>query len=369
MSVPLLDLRAQYACIKSEIDAAIADVFDSQRFVGGPHVEALEEEIARYIGAGHALGVASGTDALLLSLRAADIGPGDEVITSPFTFFATPGAIHNAGATPVFVDIKPDTFNIDPARIEAAVTERTRAIVPVHLFGQCADMEPVLEIAARHDLLVIEDAAQSLAARYQDRMAGTLGQMAATSFFPSKNLGGAGDGGMITTNDPDMAHRIRLQRNHGQGDTYVHHIVGTNSRLDAIQAAVVRVKLRHLDAWTQQRRRNAAYYTERLAGLPDVVPPVEHAGCCHVYNQYTIRVPRRDEVLAGLRQRGIGCAVYYPLPLHLQACFAHLGYEEGAFPEAERASREVLSVPVYPELSREQQDEVIDALAGCLSTP
>lgn len=367
MPVPLVDLCAQYRRIKDEIDAAVAAVFAEQRFIGGPQVAALEEEIAAYANVRHAIGLASGTDALLLTFRASGIGPGAEVITSVFSFFATAGAIVNAGATPVFVDIDPATFNLRADHIEAALTPRTRAIVPVHLFGQCADMQPVWEFARRQGLLVVEDAAQSLGAAYNGARAGGLGDAAAVSFFPSKNLGGAGDGGMALTNDDGLAEHLRLHRNHGQGAAYTHTLVGTNSRLDAIQAAVLRVKLRHLDTWAEERRANAAYYTARFREMPEITPPVERTGNYHVYNQYTIRIPRRDEAAALLRERGIGCAVYYPIPLHLQPCLGYLGYRKGDFPEAEATSREVLSLPVYPEITREQQDEVIGALENHLA--
>lgn len=363
MPVPLLDLRAQYRTIKDEIDAAVAEVFATQQFIGGSKVEALEAAVAAYTGASYTVGVASGTDALLLLLKAAKVGPGAEVITTPFTFFATAGAIHNAGARPVFVDIDPLTYNIDVSGIESRITERTRAILPVSLFGQCADMDPIVEIGKRYGLCVIEDAAQSIGARYKGRASCGLADAGALSFFPSKNLGGAGDGGMAVTSDEGLREGVRLLRNHGaDGGAYLHRIVGTNSRLDALQAAVLLVKLGHLDAWAEQRRAHAAYYDRCFADLPDVITPHVSEHCYHVYNQYVIRLPERDRARKLLLDRGIGCNVYYPLSLHEQECFLHLGYAADDFPESSRASREVLALPVYPELMREQQDEVIAAV-------
>jgi dTDP-4-amino-4,6-dideoxygalactose transaminase len=366
MPVPLIDLRAQHASVAREVEAAIRAVVESQQFVLGPIVERFETEIARAIGARHAIGVASGTDALWLALRALDVGPGDEVITSPFTFFATAGAIHNAGARPVFADIEPDTFNLDPDRVTRAITPRTRAIVPVHLFGQMAAMEPLCELAERHGLAIVEDAAQAIGAkaavRGEWRSAGTVGRLGCFSFFPTKNLGGYGDGGLVTTDDDALAERIRRLRVHGSARRYLHEEVGVNSRLDAIQAAVLHAKLPHLAGWNERRRANAAWYDRRFAGLAPVRTPVARPDRFHVYHHYTIRAERRDELEAFLETRGIGCAVYYPLPLHLQPCFRHLGYREGDCPEAERAAREVLSLPVYPELTEEQREEVAAAV-------
>ena len=364
MSVPLLDLEAQYASIRSELDAAVAAVVQSQRFILGPPVERLESEVAEYLGATHAVGCASGTDALLLPLKALDVEPGDEVIVPAFTFFATAGAVWNAGLRPVFADIEPETFNLDVESVRAALTDRTRAIVVVHLFGQMAEMAPLLELAAEHGLYVIEDTAQAIGARQEvageARRAGTLGTAGAFSFFPTKNLGGFGDGGMITTNDAELAERLRKLRVHGGRQMYHHEMVGTNSRLDAVQAAVLSAKLPHLDGWTERRRRNAAFYDERLAGLaPAVRTPKRLDHNEHVYNQYTIRAERRDELRAHLEERGIGTGVYYPVPLHLQACFAELGYREGDLSESERAAREVLSLPIYPELTPDQLEEVV----------
>ena len=362
MAVPLLDLRAQYQRIKDEIDEVVAEIFETQQFIGGPKVEALEHAIAEYVGAPSAVGVASGTDALLLLLKAAEAASGAEVITTPFTFFATAGAIFNAGARPVFVDIDPRTYNIDDSQIEAKITERTRAILPIHLFGQCADMDPILEIAQKYSLFVIEDAAQSIGARYKDRPACSMGHGAALSFFPSKNLGGAGDGGMAVTQETTLESRIRLLRNHGASETYYHQLVGTNSRLDALQAGVLLVKLRHLDQWIEERRANAAYYNQKFAEMPEVVTPYVSPDCHHVYNQYVIRLPKRDEARKLFAERGVGCSVYYPRPLHRQECFLELDYHESDFPNSCAACEEVLALPIYPELTREQQDEVVATL-------
>jgi len=362
MPVPMLDLRAQYRRIKAEIDGAVAEVFESQGFIGGPKVEGLETAIAQFLGAKHAIGVASGTDALLLLLKAKGIGAGDEVITTAFSFFATAGAIANVGATPVFVDIEPDTFNIDVTQIESRITKRTRAVIPVHLFGQCADMAPIMDLAATHGLFVIEDAAQALGAQYKGRPAATLGHAAAISFYPTKNLGGAGDGGMVVCRDEALAERVRLLREHGADSTYHHALVGANSRLDALQAAVLLVKLPHLDSWNDQRRANAAYYAERFARMPGVVAPIERAENRHVYHQYVIRLPKRDAARELFSRQNVGCAVFYPSPLPLQPCFQQLGYTEADFPHAVQASREVLALPIYPELTRAQQDEVIAAV-------
>ena len=367
MPVPMLDLSAQYHRIKDEINAAVAEVFETQGFVGGPKVEGLEAAIARYLGGGHAVGVASGTDALLLLLKALCIGSGDEVVTTAFSFFATAGAIANAGATPIFVDIEPDTFNIDTSQIEARATSRTRVLLPVHAFGQCADMDPIMEIASTHGLLVIEDAAQALGARYNGRPACALGNAAALSFYPTKNLGGAGDGGMAITQDETMAERVGLLRAHGAGTTYYHSIVGTNSRLDALQAAVVLAKLKYLDGWNDERRAHAAYYNERFAEVPEVTAPLELEGNRHVYHQYVIRLPERDAAREFLAGKGIGCAVFYPVPLPEQECFKYLGYKKEDCPEAGRASAEVLALPIYPELTREQQDEVVDTVKEFLA--
>lgn len=366
MKVPLLDLAAQLEAIRDDVLPPFLDVVESQRFIMGGPVRDLESALAEYIGAEHAIACASGTDALLLSLKTLSLKPGDEVITTPFTFFATAGAIHNAGGSPVFVDIDPETFNLDVAQVESSISSRTRALLPVHLFGQMAPMQELLAIADKHELPVIEDAAQAVGARQEvgDRWcsAGELSLTGAFSFFPSKNLGGWGDGGMIVTQDGELADRLRKLRTHGGAKQYFHEEVGTNSRLDTLQAAVLLAKLPRLDEWNAARRRHADVYSEAFAGLDAVVPPTTDPRNEHVFNQYTIRVARRDELRAFLNERGIGSAVYYPKSLHMQACFEHLGYSEGQFPEAERANAEVLSLPVYPEMSAEQQEYVIAAL-------
>lgn len=367
MAVPLIDLEAQYASIRDEIDAAIAEVVRSQRFVLGPVVERFEAEIAALLGVRHAIGCASGTDALLLALRALDLEPGDEVIVPAFTFFATAGAVWNAGLRPVFADIDPETFNLTASTASAVLTPRTRAVIAVHLFGQMADMTSLREFAGRHGLALIEDAAQAIGARQriggQWRHAGTVGTAGCFSFFPTKNLGAFGDAGMVTTDDDVLAERIRKLRVHGGRQMYHHELVGTNSRLDALQAAVLSAKLPHLARWTERRRANAAAYAERLAGVPGIRVPVVRPGNEHVFNQYTLRVDRRDELKAHLDRQGIGNAIYYPVPLHLQPCFAPLGYGPGDFPVSERAAREVLSIPVYPELTAAQLDEVAGRIA------
>jgi dTDP-4-amino-4,6-dideoxygalactose transaminase len=366
VNVPLLDLVAQYRDIKDEVLEAVMAVIERQAFIMGAEVSQLEAAVAALSKTKHAIGCASGTDALLLPLRALDLKPGDEVITVPFTFFATAGAIHNAGGTPVFVDIEPATFNIDPAAAEAAITPRTRAIVAVDLFGQMAPMEALERLAARHGLALIEDAAQSIGARRKIdgtwRMAGELGTCGTLSFFPSKNLGAYGDGGMIVTQDDALAERLRRLRLHGGARTYYHDEVGFNSRLDTLQAAVLLAKLPHLADWSAARARNAAQYTESFSTHPDICPPWTDPANQHIYNQYTIRVPRRDALQAHLKAKGIGNSIYYPLPLHLQPCFAQLGYQKGSLPHSEAASEQVISLPVYPELSVEQQQTVIDAV-------
>jgi dTDP-4-amino-4,6-dideoxygalactose transaminase len=364
MPVPLLDLRAQHATIRDEVVARMMEVVDAQLFILGEPVAKLEEEVARLCRVKHAIGCASGTDALLLAFRALDIGRGDEVITTPFTFFATAGTIHNVGAKPVFVDIEPRTFNMSSSAAKAAVTSRTKAVVPVDLFGQMAPLECVFEMLP--GIPVIEDAAQTIGAKRtidgKERMAGEVATIGTFSFFPSKNLGAYGDGGMMVTQDDGIADRLKRLRVHGGLKTYYHDEVGFNSRLDALQAAVLRAKLPHLESWSEQRRLNARYYTEALADIPQVTPPFIDPKNVSIFNQYTIRAERRDELQKYLNERKIGNAVYYPLPLHLQPCFAYLGYKEGACPEAERAAREVISLPVFPELTRAQADEVIDAI-------
>ena len=368
MNVPLVDLVAQYRTIKDEVLPAIQAVIESQQFVMGPAVPRLESALAQLAHAKHGIACASGTDAVLLPLKALDLEPGDEVITTPFTFFATAGTIHNAGGTPVFVDIEPGTFNIDPAAVEAAITPRTRAIVPVHLYGQMAAMERLLAIARARGLKIVEDAAQAIGARRsidgEWRMAGELGWATGYSFFPSKNLGAWGDGGMMVTSDDALAERLRKLRLHGGAKQYHHDEVGTNSRLDSLQAAVLLAKLPHLEAWSAKRREHAAYYTRGLADLPAVRPPVVDPANEHIFHQYTLRAERRDELQAHLKRHGIGSAIYYPVPLHLQPCFSHLGYRPGRLPESERASADVLSLPVYPELTQGQLDCVIETVGG-----
>jgi dTDP-4-amino-4,6-dideoxygalactose transaminase len=370
IAVPALDLKAQYQSIREEIDRVVHAVVESQYFILGPEVSGLESEVADYCGVGHGIGCASGSDALLLPLMALGVGPGDEVITTPYTFFATAGAIWRTGARPVFVDIDPVTYNIDPALLEAAVTPRSRVVIPVHLYGQVAEMDPINEIAVRHGLAVLEDAAQAIGAAYHGRRAGGLGQVSAFSFYPSKNLGGFGDGGMVTTNDPDLARKITRLRVHGMEPKYHHHDVGYNARLDALQAAVLRVKLRHLDDWTEARRQAAARYRalfqeEALAGL---VLPSEQSDHFHVYNQYVIRVPAdaRDTLRAHLTARRIGTEIYYPIPLHLQVCFASLGHKPGDFPHSETAARETIALPMYPELGDSAQQYVVGTIARFL---
>jgi dTDP-4-amino-4,6-dideoxygalactose transaminase len=368
VNVPLLDLVAQYRSIKDEVLPAIMAVIERQAFIMGAEVGQLEAAVAALSNTRHAVACASGTDALLLPLKALDLQPGDEVITTPFTFFATAGAIHNAGGTPVFVDIDPATFNIDPAAVEAAVTPRTRGIVAVHLFGQMAVMEALLPIAARHGLALIEDAAQSIGARRKVggtwRMAGELGTVGTLSFFPSKNLGAYGDAGMMVTQDDALAERLRRLRLHGGSREYFHDEVGFNSRLDTLQAAVLLAKLAHLAEWSAARARHAARYTKAFTGHPDVCPPRTDPANEHIFNQYTIRVPRRDELQAHLKAKHIGNSIYYPLSLHLQPCFAHLGYAKGSLPASEAASAQVISLPVFPELTEAQQQTVIDAVLG-----
>jgi dTDP-4-amino-4,6-dideoxygalactose transaminase len=366
VNVPLLDLKAQYHVIKPEVLSAIEAVCDEQGFVLGPRVVAFEEATAQYIGSRYAIGCASGSDALLLSLMAMGVKAGDEVITIPFTFFATAGAISRLGAKPVFVDIQPDTFNIDPALIEQAITPRTKAIIPVHLFGQCADMGAINEIAKWKKLYVIEDACQAIGAAQQGKRAGILGDTGCFSFFPSKNLGGFGDGGLITTNDKTLADSMAMLRVHGSQVRYLHEAVGINSRLDALQAAVLQVKLKYLDQWTEGRRQNAERYRQLFTQTKHadcVVLPPTRPGNFHVYNQFTVRVPKRDELRAFLKEKGVGTEVYYPLPMHLQNCYRELGHEKGSFPLSEQAAEEVMSIPIYPELTEAQQGYVVETIA------
>jgi dTDP-4-amino-4,6-dideoxygalactose transaminase len=367
--VPLLDLEAQYRPLRGEILAAMTRVCDSQRFIMGPEVEALERELAAHLGVGHAVAVSSGTDALLAAFMALGVGPGSEVITSTYSFFATAGCISRLGAVPKLVDIDPVTFNLDPAAVADAITPRTRAIVPVHLFGLCADMDPILAVAASAGVPIVEDACQAIGAAYRGRQAGSMGALGCFSFFPSKNLGAFGDGGLVTTNDAALAHEVALLRNHGAEPKYVHHRIGGNFRLDALQAAVLRVKLPWLSRWTEKRRANAAAYRRLFAeaGLAGRVGlPAEPPGCHHIFNQFIVRVPDRDLVRASLTERGIGTEVYYPIPFHLQECFAPLGYTAGAFPNAEAAARSTLALPIYAELTADQQSAVVAGLADAL---
>jgi len=366
--VPFIDLVAQYQTIRQEVKQAVDHVFENQAFILGEEVEQLEAEIADYCDARFAVGCASGTDAIILALLALGIGPGDEVITSPFTFFATAGAIHRVGATPKFVDIDPVTYNLDPARVEEAITDRVKAIIPVHIFGQCADMETLWRLAVRHNIPLVEDACQAIGAEYRGRRAGVLGTVGCFSFFPTKNLGGAGDGGIMTTDDAEIAARLRRLRVHGDVGGYNHVEVGFNSRLDALQAAVLRVKLRHLEDWSDARRKNARRYVEQfrqLNLLSSVEPPVTAPDQRHVFNQFTLRIRggMRDDVMNHMRSLGVGCAVYSPIPLHLQECFKHLGYKAGDFPESERAASEVLSLPIFAELTDAQLTRVAAVLA------
>jgi dTDP-4-amino-4,6-dideoxygalactose transaminase len=369
---PFLDLQAQFAAIEDEVMAAVSCVMQKQQFILGPEVEAFEAEMAQWLGTTAAVSCASGSDALLLALLAMNVQPGDEVITPPFTFVATAGSVARLGARPVFVDIDPKTFNIDVHEIERAITPRTRAIMPVHLFGLSADLDPIREIAHRDNLSVIEDAAQAIGARYKGRAVGTVGTIGCFSFFPSKNLGGAGDGGLLTTNDPSIAAHLKLLRAHGSREKYHYEILGTNSRLDAIQAAILRVKLKHLTRWTEARRRHADHYRALFSQLglgKEIQLPSAPAGCFHVYNQFTIRVQERDQLRQFLKENGIPTEIYYPVPLHLQPAFAYLGHQAGDFPRSEAASRDVLALPIYPELTDEQQELVVETIARYYRKP
>lgn len=368
MKVPLLDLKAQHASIRNEVLAAVGEVLDSQVCVLGPRVEELEERVAALSDCKYGVGVSSGTDAILAALMALGIGPGDEVIAPSFTFFATAGCVSRVGATPVFVDIDPRTFNIDVEQIERAITPRTKAIIPVHLFGQMCDMDPVMEVALGHNLFVIEDAAQAISATYKGRKAGSIGTVGCLSFYPTKNLGGAGDGGMLVTNDAALHDKLLVMRNHGMKPKYYHGVVGGNFRLDPLQAAILLVKLPHLEAWSEARRRNAAIYDQAFAGSPVGVPWI-NPQTVSIFNQYVIRVRERDALAAHLERYQIGSEIYYPVPLHLQECFSNLGYERGSLLESERAAREVLALPIYPELSREQIELVCGTILDWASKP
>jgi dTDP-4-amino-4,6-dideoxygalactose transaminase len=367
--IPLLDLNAQYQSIAAEVQTAVTRVLSSQQFILGPEVRELEREIAAYSNCSEGIGCASGSDALLLALMACGVGPGDEVITTPFSFFATVGSIVRLGAKTVFVDIDESTFNINPELVAQAITKKTKAILPVYLFGQCADMDPITDVAGQHHVAVVEDAAQAIGAEYDGRRAGSLGIVGCFSFYPSKNLGGAGDGGMLTTNDPEMAASLKDLRSHGARKKYYHDRVGINSRLDSLQAAILRVKFGYLDQWTKARRENAQRYRElfRDSGLISsgaVRLPAEAASALHVYNQFVVRARERDKLRAYLTERGIGSEIYYPVPLHLQICFKELGHQAGDFPESERAADEALAIPVYPELGAASQGRVVETIAS-----
>jgi dTDP-4-amino-4,6-dideoxygalactose transaminase len=377
VKIPLLDLKRRYNLIKKEIDTAIEKVLDSQYFILGEEVRLLESEISKYCNTRYAVAVASGTDALLLSLRTLGIGKGDLVITTPFTFFATAGVIHNIGATPVFVDIKPDTYNIDPGKIKELLDKKTfhtqrlkieiskiKAIIPVHLYGQMADMEPVIDIANKHNLDVIEDACQAIGAEYKDKKAGSIGSTGCFSFFPTKNLGAYGDGGMVTASDKELAEKLQSLRIHGSARDYHHLLVGYNSRLDSIQAAILLAELPYLDGWNKKREENAALYSDLLKDIEEIECPYVAEERKHIFHQYTIRVKnnKRDELVDFLKQKGIGCKIYYPLPLHLQECFRYLGYKKEDMPVSEKAAEEVLSLPIFPELTEKEIKYVCDSI-------
>ena len=366
MNIPLVDLKAQYSIIREEIDAAIHQVIRRGEFILGSEVEALEREVGAYLDIKYAIGVASGTDALRLALLACEIRPGDEVITTPFTFIATAEAITQCGAKPVFVDIDPKTYNIDPAKIEEKVTEKTKAILPVHLYGQSVNMAPILKLAPKYNLKVIEDCAQALGAKYEGKKAGSMGDVGCLSFFPSKVLGAYGDGGMVVTNSLEIADKVRMLRNHGCKEKYYHLILGFNSRLDSLQAAILRVKLMHLDEWIEQRRREANLYSQLLSQIEGIEFPYETPHCYHAFNYYTIRLTNpqisRGKLREFLEAQGVATAIYYPLCLHLQESYRPLGYRNGDFPESECAQKEVLSLPIYPELKREQMEEIAELI-------
>lgn len=375
MQVPLLDLKAQYATIKNEVEAAIAEVMESQHFILGPKVDHCEKAVAKYSNSEFGIGVTSGSDALLACLMVENIGPGDEVITTPYTFFATVGAISRLGATPIFVDIDPSSYNIDVSQIASKITSKTKAIIPVHLYGQMADMDPIMELASKHKLIVIEDAAQAIGSEYKGRRAGSIGHYGCFSFFPSKNLGAAGDGGMIVANNAERAEKLKVLRAHGSKPKYYHKVVGGNFRLDALQAAIVSAKLPHLDSWTAGRQRNAKLYDRlfaeaslagtKLESSNVVLPKVEMNR--HIFNQYVIRVAQRDQLQAHLQKSGVGTEVYYPVPMHVQECFAYLGYKAGQFSESESAAKQTLALPIYPELSEAQLRYVVDCVRDFVS--
>jgi dTDP-4-amino-4,6-dideoxygalactose transaminase len=365
MKVPMLDLTEQYKTLKPQIQDAIEDVMSNGRFILGQDVKKLEADVAKYSNVGHGIGVANGSDAIHIALTACGVGPGDEVIVPSFTFFATAGAVARAGATPVFVDCDEKTFNIDPAKIKEAITEKTKAIVPVHLYGQMADMDAITEIAKEHNLAVIEDAAQAIGSKYKGKSVGELGTAATYSFFPTKNLGAYGDGGMVVTNNDELAEKMRVIRVHGSKPKYYHHVLGYNSRLDELQAAILNVKFPHLDEWSNKRRENAQNYTELLnEKLPnEVVTPFIADYSHHIFHQYTIRVQKRDELQAFLKENGVASMIYYPQPLHMQPVFKELGYKDGDLPVTEKAAKEALSLPMFPELKLEQQQYVVEKIA------
>lgn len=364
--IPMLDLKAQLAQIKPQVDAAVARVVASTQYINGPDVEAMEGEVARYCSAKHCIGLSSGSDALLISLMALDVGAGDEVITTPFTFFATVGAIARLGAKPVFVDIDPVTFNIDPHAVAAKITPRTKAIMPVHLFGQCAEMDPILAVAKKHGLAVIEDAAQAIGSEYKGRRAGSMGTVGCYSFFPSKNLGCLGDGGALVTSDTALADKIRLLRNHGSNPKYYHKLVGGNFRLDTIHAAVLRVKLPYLDSWHAARQQAGAHYTALFAksGLDGMVTTPKAVQSRHIFNQFVIRCQDRDNLREALKAQKISTEIYYPLPMHLQECFAYLGHKKGEYPESEKAALVTCALPMFPEITASQRERVVGAIVG-----
>ncbi|MFZ5565203.1 MAG: DegT/DnrJ/EryC1/StrS family aminotransferase [Thermodesulfobacteriota bacterium] len=374
MKVPLLDLKGQYATIRDEALKITAEIYESQMFIMGPHVEKLEQEIAQYTQSRYAVGVSSGTDALLVALMAAGIEPGHRVLTTPYTFFATAGAVARVGAVPVFVDIEPDTYNMDMAALEKVLTglppaarDQCRAVIPVHLYGQCADMDPLMDLARQHNLTVIEDAAQAIGSEYKGRRAGSVGDVGCFSFFPSKNLGAFGDGGIVTANSKELYEKVHILRVHGSHPKYYHSYIGGNFRLDALQAAIVSIKLKHLDAWTEKRRQNAAIYRKlfEAAGLSGKVTLPADVMSRHIYNQFVISVAeRRNDLMAFLKEREVGVEIYYPVPLHLQKCFAYLGYQAGDFPVSEHAAAHTLALPIYPELSHEQLEYVVDSIAA-----
>jgi dTDP-4-amino-4,6-dideoxygalactose transaminase len=366
ISVPLLDLKAQYTQIREEIEPVVKEVIESQYFIMGPKVQEFEKNCAKYCNVKYALGVSSGTDAILLALMALNIKPGDEVITTTYSFFATAGCISRLNAVPVFIDIDPDSYNLDPNLIEEKITDKTKAIIPVHLYGQMADMDPIIDLAERHNLKVIEDAAQAIGSEYKDgQRAGSMGEMGCFSFFPSKNLGGFGDGGLITTNDDAIIEKLTFLRNHGAHPKYHHKMIGGNFRLDALQAAVLNIKLKYLDNWTEGRQKNADYYDAGIVerGLSDKISvPVQLKSYRHIFNQYILQTNKRNELIEHLKNKNIGCEIYYPVTFNNQECFKYLGYNRGEFPVAEKAADETLAIPIYPELTQDQKDYILNTI-------